>query len=76
MPIFEYSCEKCGVESEILVRDRKIHPLCPSCGSDQLQKLSSMFSSKIKSESASPCQSGGCGMDPAMMGCSGGMCGL
>lgn len=40
MPIYEYRCQSCGKQVEILVRSRKDAPLaCPSCGSDQLDKL-------------------------------------
>ena len=40
MPIYEYRCQSCGEQVEILVRSRENAPVaCPSCGSDQLDKL-------------------------------------
>ncbi|MBL9139859.1 MAG: zinc ribbon domain-containing protein [Verrucomicrobiales bacterium] len=63
MPIYEFHCEDCGAESEILVRssDWKGTP-CPKCGSKHLEKKFSVFAS-----------SGGDGGSPASAGadCSG-----
>jgi putative FmdB family regulatory protein len=44
MPIYEFHCEKCGRDSEILVRstDWKNTP-CPHCGSAKLAKKFSVF---------------------------------
>ena len=37
MPIFEYDCEKCGSEFELLVcHDQP--PVCPNCGTNRLLK--------------------------------------
>jgi putative FmdB family regulatory protein len=42
MPIFEYSCQACSHEFELLVRgDAK--PVCPACESDGLKKKFSLF---------------------------------
>jgi putative FmdB family regulatory protein len=41
MPLFEYSCRSCGERFETFVtQDRS--PACPSCHSDELQKLLSI----------------------------------
>ena len=40
MPIYEYSCEKCGHEFEELVFDDAA-PVCPHCGSRETHKLMS-----------------------------------
>ena len=40
MPIYEYSCEKCGREFEELVFDDAA-PVCPHCGSRETHKLMS-----------------------------------
>ncbi len=46
MPIYEFSCQECSKESEILVRSAEWESTvqCPSCGSRQLEKLLSVFS--------------------------------
>ena len=46
MPIYEFHCEKCGRDSEILVRstDWK-NSECPHCGSGKLSKKFSTFAS-------------------------------
>ena len=42
MPIYEYACEECGTEFELLVRaDTKLE--CPTCQSTQLEKQLSVF---------------------------------
>lgn len=42
MPIYEYSCSKCGHEFETLVRASST-PGCPGCGSTDLEKKLSVF---------------------------------
>ncbi|MGO8765362.1 MAG: FmdB family zinc ribbon protein [Limisphaerales bacterium] len=46
MPIYEFHCEKCGQDSELLVRssDWK-NSECPRCGSKKLSKKFSTFAS-------------------------------
>lgn len=41
MPIYEYSCRNCGHHFELLVRGQK-HPACPSCRSEDLERLLSL----------------------------------
>ena len=38
MPIYEYTCEKCGHEFETLLRGSE-QPECPKCGSKKLNKI-------------------------------------
>ena len=38
MPIYDYYCGKCDRSVELLIRGSTI-PVCPTCGSDQLEKL-------------------------------------
>jgi putative FmdB family regulatory protein len=38
MPLFEFACEKCGREMELLVRHAE-EPNCPDCGSRRMRKL-------------------------------------
>ncbi len=62
MPIFEYSCTKCGLRFEKLQKDITLQTAeCPSCGSAEVKKEISSFSSNSASGSASAasCFSGG-----------------
>jgi putative FmdB family regulatory protein len=38
MPLYEYTCRGCGNRFELLVRKADV-PACPSCGSQDLEKL-------------------------------------
>ena len=61
MPIYEYVCEKCGNEFEvILFRDEQ--PLCPACGAaDPCKKMSSFgFSVGYKFKASSTSGGSGC----------------
>lgn len=62
MPMYEYICEKCGNEFEMLVF-KSDEPLCPSCGNEKpTKKMSSFgFSVGFKYRSSSTVSSGsGC----------------
>jgi putative FmdB family regulatory protein len=48
MPIFEYRCQGCGHEFELLVLKGTV-PACPECKSDSLERLLSVPA--VKSES-------------------------
>lgn len=61
MPIYEYRCQKCHAEFELLVRGSE-KPECPQCESVKLERRLSVV--------AAPGSAGG---DPLPM--SGGMCG-
>jgi putative FmdB family regulatory protein len=72
MPIYEYVCEQCRKEQEILVRGQEA-PHCQGCGSDQLVKLLSVPAAHAANSTqgaprdlppAGPCQAGGCGCFP------------
>ncbi len=44
MPIYEFHCEKCGRDSEVLVRSSDWRGTkCPHCGSSKLDKKFSTF---------------------------------
>ena len=47
MPIYEYRCQSCKNEFELLVRSSTV-PACPNCGSEQLDRKLSLPA--IKSE--------------------------
>jgi len=65
MPLFEYQCRECGRRFEALVTESR-RPVCPSCKSENLEKLVSVFgvggpgsSSGWSSAAKSNCGSGG-----------------
>jgi len=63
MPIYEYACQECGNEFEMLVRSSTV-PDCPSCHSTALDKKLSVFAAAgstapEQSVAAGPC--GHCG---------------
>jgi putative FmdB family regulatory protein len=67
MPIYEFHCEKCGKDNEILVRSSNWEgSRCPECGSTKLSKKLSVFASSTGGENSAPscgmgAKSGGCG---------------
>ena len=42
MPMYEYRCQECGDEFELLIRSGDA-PRCPSCSGQNLERLLSMF---------------------------------
>lgn len=42
MPLYQYRCESCGTESEVLVRNGEA-VACPACESDQVTRLYGVF---------------------------------
>jgi putative FmdB family regulatory protein len=52
MPLYEYACEECGQQAELLVRTGG-SPQCPTCGSSQLRKLLSIVAAPSRGESSS-----------------------
>lgn len=61
MPIYEFHCEKCDSDSEILVRSSKWKGAkCPHCGSTKLEKKLSVFASSSASAGAADA----CAMSP------------
>ncbi len=53
MPIYEFQCEECGRDSEVLVRSTKWDGTkCPQCGSVRLIKKLSVFASTGGNEGA------------------------
>jgi putative FmdB family regulatory protein len=69
MPIYEFHCEKCGRDSETLVRSSDwTGTACPHCGSKKLSKKFSVFAAAGSGGNDAPsCDSGG-------GGCCGGHC--
>jgi len=65
MPLYEFHCEKCEKDSEILVRSADWQgTACPHCGSQKLSKKFSVFASANGGDGAAcetgPKKSGGC----------------
>ncbi len=64
MPIYEYVCEKCGNEFEVLVLHKDEKPECPKCGStNPVRKMSSFgFSAgnKFRSSTGTGSSCAGC----------------
>lgn len=55
MPIFEFVCSECGKEFDILISaSKKDQVECPACGSSQLKKKLSSFSTTGGSKPSSP----------------------
>lgn len=52
MPIFEYQCNSCGREFEVLVRSASPVPACPDCSGTQLRKKLSAFAAITGTQSA------------------------
>jgi putative FmdB family regulatory protein len=81
MPLYEFRCQDCGAEQEILVRNE--HDLvCEACGARTLEKMLSVPASPAMGSSkqlpmygpvSSP-SGGGCGLPQCGQGrCAGGM---
>jgi putative FmdB family regulatory protein len=76
VPIYEYTCDKCDSQFELLVRGGE-RPACPSCGGRKLEKLLSVPAAHVNSSCTLPvreaprgggcglpeCGTGGCGME-------------
>jgi putative FmdB family regulatory protein len=72
MPIFEYVCNDCNKEFELLIsRDERVS--CPSCSSDRLSKQYSRFglgaTTSGQKYKSLPMYKGGCGCTPSSCGC-------
>jgi putative FmdB family regulatory protein len=63
MPIFEHTCAVCGGTFESLFRgnDDATAPSCPRCGSEQVERILSVFAGQIEGKS-------GCGSTASGIG--------
>lgn len=60
MPIFEYTCEKCGAVFEQLVMAGSKEAIpCPQCGSSHVKKLMSQSAAIGQKKSGTSCGTGG-----------------
>lgn len=71
MPIYEYTCEKCQADFELLIRGSE-KPVCPECGGGRLAKRFSVPAAHTKGSSSLPVASSlpmsGCGKPQCGMG--------
>lgn len=74
MPLFDYQCENCQTESELLIRGDD-QPECPECHSKKMVKLLSVPAAHVSSSTSLPMSmGGGCGKPQCGQGrCMGGM---
>ncbi len=52
MPLFAFTCQACGNDSELLVRGEE-SPACPACDSTRMEKQLSRFA-PMQAQTASP----------------------
>ncbi|MGD0900536.1 MAG: zinc ribbon domain-containing protein, partial [Thermoguttaceae bacterium] len=72
MPIYEYTCDDCGHEFELLLRGSE-RPACPSCDGGRLTKAMSVPAAHTASAREPSCPAKNmCNMPH----CSGGNCGM
>jgi putative FmdB family regulatory protein len=71
MPLYEYTCQKCHSDFELLIRGSE-QPKCPDCGSAKLEKHFSVPAAHTRGSSSlpvcSPESAGGCGLPQCGMG--------
>ena len=73
MPLFDYQCEDCQAEVELLIRGDE-RPECPECHSKKMQKQLSAPAAHMVSSGGMPMMGGGCGKPQCGQGsCMGGM---
>ena len=60
MPIYNYKCEDCKKDFEVLVKSYGEKTKCTSCGSKDVKRIYSAFDFSLKGNPAPACQSGGC----------------
>lgn len=73
MPIFEYECAKCSEKFERLVFRSDEAVTCPKCGSDETQKVMSVFGFKSGGSKGAASSRMGSGAS-SCAGCAGGSC--
>ena len=63
MPLYEYHCDACDANVELLIRNSAEQPECPHCGGKKLVRLLSVVSGHVAggSSSAQAMPEAGCG---------------
>lgn len=65
MPLYEYKCNACGKTIELLLSKNEDAPVCKYCGSKDMTKLMSSFSTSGESKASSDisaCPTGTCNL--------------
>jgi putative FmdB family regulatory protein len=74
MPIYEYTCEKCGHAFEHLARTlADVAEKCPKCGAAKVSKGFSSFAARVPTGASKTCDS--CSTSPACPAAGKGGCG-
>jgi len=74
MPLYEYLCQDCGQQSEILITSSSAQPGCRACGGKNLKKLLSAHATLSANHSQrlpGPGDTSCCGTNPGQAGCAG-----
>ena len=74
MPIYEFQCDQCQNEFEVLVINSETSVVCDKCGSEHITKKFSSFSASVSGSRALPCSDGACPSETGASGCAGGGC--
>ena len=64
MPIFEFTCRKCGKQFEEILSLAELESetqRCPACGADKVERNFSLFATGGPSAASGGSGSGGCG---------------
>jgi putative FmdB family regulatory protein len=75
MPLYEYVCDACHEECEILVRGAE-RPICPSCGGKQLKQQLSVVAAHTQGRSDFPNCANSAPAGCALPACRGGGCAM
>lgn len=73
MPIYEYACQACGNEFELLVRSDTVLQ-CPQCQDTHLEKKLSVFATSGAEGASTSAAAGPCAACPGGGGGGGGGC--
>lgn len=72
MPLYEYTCDACHHDFELLIRSSADKPACPQCGSSRLAKHFSVPAAHVRGTSSLPiCETprgGTCGLPQCGLG--------
>jgi putative FmdB family regulatory protein len=72
MPLYEYHCQSCKRDVELLLQKHDDSPICPECGSRKMTKLLSAIGAPVLGNGASQrtdSDAGTCGRPQCARGC-------
>lgn len=72
MPLYEYHCQDCDKDIELLMQRFDDSPVCPECGSKKMTKLLSVIGSPVTGENSlqrSASEGETCGRPQCARGC-------